>query len=82
MGHHINAAGQFQSDRHPNLGPDKVVLSFKDPQALMALAVLARGYERKDPDFARDIRTRLDTIKTACERLGDGPGSGGPGGWL
>ena len=41
MGHHIDAAGCFQSDKHPELPPDKVLISFEDPFARAALAALA-----------------------------------------
>lgn len=61
MGNHINAAGQFQSDKYPDLAPDKLVLSFKDPAARDALAVyaLATG----DSELSADIFLRIQTIK-------------------
>lgn len=73
MGHHINAAGEFQSDKYQDLKPDKIVVSFKHPEAWPALEALADGYEYKDPDLAADIRQRLRAIgstppKAARER--------------
>ncbi len=63
MGHHINDKGQFQSDKYPELAPDKIVLSFKDPRARPALTVLALGYGHKDTELSDDIRERLRTIR-------------------
>ena len=60
-GHHINRRDQFQSDKFPDLAPDKIVLSFKDPAARRALRVYAIHAE--DREFATDIQTRIDTIK-------------------
>ena len=62
MGHHINAAGESQSDKYPELKPDKIVVSFKHPEAWPALEALADGYEYKDPELAADIRQRLRAI--------------------
>ena len=62
MSNHINTAGQFQSDLHPNLAPDKIVLSFKDPVAIRALATLATDYQDVDADLSRDINLRLASI--------------------
>ena len=61
-GKHIDGAGRFQSDKYPDLAPDKIVLSFKDPLAHAALAVLAIHYKRADPDLAEDITKRLRTL--------------------
>ena len=60
MGHHIDAKGRFQSDKHPDLAPDKIVLSFKDVCARRAL----RGFalQTKDVELAANILTRLDSI--------------------
>jgi len=60
MGHHINDKGEFQSDKYPEIGPDKIVLSFKDPLARTALYQLAVSYERTDPELADDIWERLE----------------------
>lgn len=62
MGHHIDARGRFQSDRHPDLAPDKIVVSFKDIHAREALIRLATAYTVDDPELARDIFQRLVTI--------------------
>jgi hypothetical protein len=62
MGHHIDSQGRFQSDKYPDLPPDKIVLSFKDLDAYAALLTLADVYQHKDSEFAADIRTRLRTI--------------------
>lgn len=63
MGHHIDKNGQFQSDLHPGLPPDKIVVSFKHPETWAALAALAEGYQHRDPELADDIRERLRTCR-------------------
>ena len=63
MGHHIDKHGRFQSDKYPNLAPDKIVLSFKDRRARSALEVLAIAYSGEDPELCDDIRRRLAAIK-------------------
>jgi len=60
MGHHINKEGQFQSDLHPELPPNKITLSFKDPVARKALHVYAEY--TKDKELADDIKTVLSTF--------------------
>ena len=62
-GHHIDGEGRFQSDKHPNLAPDKVIVSFRHREAWPALAALAECYREHDPEFAADIRTRLQTLR-------------------
>lgn len=69
MGHHIDDQGRFQSDKYPDLPPDKVVVSFKDSHALPALMALARGYIQTDPEFAADILERL--VVMMCETTTD-----------
>ena len=64
MGHHIDDQGRFQSDRHPDLAPDKIVLSFKDPRARHALMALATAYMVADPGLAEDISRRLLSIRS------------------
>lgn len=61
MGHHIDAAGRFQSDKYPELAPDKIVLSFKDPAAKMALWDFARW--TSDKELGDDIRRRLRSLE-------------------
>ena len=63
MGHHIDSEGRFQSDKYPNLPPDKIVLSFKDPAARRALEELAVAYECVDLDLAEDVQARLDSLE-------------------
>ncbi len=63
MGHHIDIEGRFQSDKYPDLPPDKIVLSFKDPAARMALAEYARF--TTDDELGADIDARLETIAAA-----------------
>ncbi len=53
MSHHINAKGQFQSDRHPDLPPNKIILSFRDPAARAAL--LNYAHRTPDRELADDI---------------------------
>jgi len=60
MGHHINGSGQFQSDKYPDLPPDKFILSFKDPVARDSLKVYAEN--TKDTELAEDILTRIHSI--------------------
>ena len=63
---HINDKDEFQSDRHPNLKPDKIVLSFNDPCAWSALAALAEAYRVFDPQLSRDIYARLLTMRAGA----------------
>jgi len=63
MGHHINKEGEFQSDKYPDLKPDKIVLSFKDRAARIALYKYAIIIVDKDRELAGDIMERLGTIK-------------------
>jgi len=60
MGHHINSDGQFQSDKYPELPPDKMVLSFKDKHARYCLLMYAKY--TSDKELAEDIRTRYNSI--------------------
>ena len=62
MGHHLNSAGEFQSDKHPGLPPDRIRLNFNAPLSQRALRVLAEDYADADPGLAADINTRLDTL--------------------
>ena len=67
MGHHIDNEGRFQSDKFPDLAPDKIVLSFKDTRARAALTVLAVSYKHTDRGLAEDIMARLESIESALE---------------
>jgi len=60
MPSHINEQNQFQSDLHPELPPDKIILSFKDPLAREALALYANG--TSDIQLGQDIMKRIGTI--------------------
>ena len=60
---HIDAQGQFQSDKYPDLPPDKIVLSFNDLKARIALRRLADDYRWKDNQLSKDIHARLDALK-------------------
>jgi len=80
MGHHIDDQGRFQSDKYPNLPPDKVLLSFQDPAARSALREYALYVTDHggDHDFADDIITRLsfwrdDDIEVIQKDLEDNP---------
>jgi len=68
MGHHINDLGQFQSDKHPDLKPDHIVLDFKDPAAKHALHVYAAS--STDEELNEDILTRLESLRQ--EHVSDG----------
>ena len=67
MGHHIDSEGRFQSDRHPDLAPDKIVVSFKDEKARHALMTLAAAYMAADPELAEDIMIRLRSIRSPID---------------
>ena len=69
MGHHIDSEGRFQSDKYPELAPDKIVLSFKDGAAQKALAVFALW--TRDDTLAEDIGKRLESINPTKSPLGE-----------
>lgn len=60
MRYHLNAFGQFQSDQYPDMLPDEIVLSFRDPAAIEALHAFADLTD--DDDLAVAIVKRLDAI--------------------
>jgi len=62
MGHHINNKGQFQSDKYPELPPNKIILSFNDPAAREALLHYSRL--TSDRELGKDI---LEVIKNIQE---------------
>ena len=67
MSHHINDKGQFQSDKYPDLAPNKIVLSFKDPAARIALHAYVAHTE--DQGLADDIFIALMNLaKEGCKR--------------
>ena len=51
---HINADGQFQSDKYPTCPPGKVPLSVKDPTAQDLLWQYAQRRRSVDAEFADD----------------------------
>ena len=63
MGHHINDLGQFQSDKHPDLKPDHIVLDFNDPSAKGPLALYASISD--DDELNEDILARLKSLSDA-----------------
>lgn len=58
-GHHINPAGEFQSDKHPDLPPDRLRVNISRPENWPALLLLADAYQEKDAEFADDLRGRI-----------------------
>ena len=60
MGHHIDSQDRFQSDKNPELPPDKIILSFKDPAAKKALEIFASVTD--DKELANDILYRLRSL--------------------
>lgn len=63
MGYHIDNEGRFQSDEYPDLGPDKIVVSFKHPEAWPVLRMLALVYEQRDPELSEDILERVKAVE-------------------
>lgn len=59
MGDHINADGQFQSDKYPTCPPGKVPLSVEDKTAQDLLWRYAQRRRAVDPGFAADLETAL-----------------------
>ena len=60
MCHHLNTFGQFQSNQYPDMLPDEIVLSCRDPAAMEALHAFADLTD--DDDLAVAIVKRLDAI--------------------
>lgn len=56
---HINADGQFQSDKYPTCPPGKVPLSVKDKTAQDLLWTYAQRRRAVDAEFADDLETCL-----------------------
>lgn len=56
MGHHIDKEGRFQSNKYPDLAPDKIIFSFKDDAARMGLLEFATWTE--DKELGEDILRR------------------------
>ena len=53
MGHHINENGDFQSDKYPDLPPNKIILSFNDPAARAVLEIYCALIQ--DRELAEDV---------------------------
>jgi hypothetical protein len=62
MGHHIDDQGRFQSDRHPDLPPDRIRLNLANPRSVGALRQLAKDYAAHDPELASDLNARLTAL--------------------
>lgn len=69
MGHHIDSEGRFRSDKYPDLPPDKIILSFKDPKARIALIVYAAATE--DYELGEDIEQRILAIEPKSKVFDD-----------
>lgn len=78
-GHHINAAGEFQSDKHPDLPPDRVRLNILRPENWPALLLIADAYQEKDAEFADDLRGRIEALKAETDHSEHGRGIAGVG---
>lgn len=61
MGHHINDKGEFQSDKYPDIGPNKIVFSFRDPDARPLLFDYAKSIA--DRELGDDMLTGLKNVK-------------------
>ncbi len=59
MGHHIDPDGRFQSDKYPELKPDQILVSFRNPSSWRSLWILAEDYQDVDAGLSQDIRDRL-----------------------
>jgi len=62
MGEHINADGQFQSDKYPWCKSGFVPLKLTDPMAFSALWIYADQRKNVDPDFSNDLQQCLRKI--------------------
>ena len=63
MGHHINKNGFFQSDKHPELPENKIILDFKDPAAQGAL--LKYALTTQDMELSEDIQMAINNVRVA-----------------
>lgn len=59
MGSHINADGQFQSDKYPTCPPGKVPLSVNDKTAQSLLWEYAQRRRVVDAEFSDDLEAAL-----------------------
>lgn len=58
MGHHIDAQGNFQSDKYPWLEPNKILLSPCDPAVRRAMKALRLA---ASPNFPGKLLLSLET---------------------
>lgn len=58
----LNSQGEFQSDKHLDLPPDRIRLNLGNLNSYRALMQLADDYETVDVGLSRDIRKRLQTL--------------------
>jgi len=58
-GEHINADGEFQSDKYPWCKPGFVPLKLTDPMAKSVLWEYADRREAVDSEFAKDLKACL-----------------------
>lgn len=94
---HLNAEGEFQSDKYPTCPAGKVPLSVKDPTAQDLLWQYAQRRRAVDADFAADLKTALkakgyvppgpqsettDAELAEAVRLADGTSDGVETAWL
>ena len=65
MGHHINSDGQFQSDKHPDLPPNKIALDFRDAFARGPLLFYAQVTPDRELglDIIMALENTIDQIK-------------------
>lgn len=63
MGHHLNKKGFFQSDKHPELPENKIMLDFRDEYAQEAL----RHYAMRthDKELSDDIQMAIVNVRIA-----------------
>ncbi len=66
MRHHINKKGFFQSDKHPELPENKIVLDFRDVFARPVLKEYAETCE--DAELAEDIIEGLFNTQDIVKR--------------
>lgn len=58
-GQHIDEQGRFQSDKYPELAPDKVVINLKHPEAWPGLLLIAQAYADRYLEFGEDLKARV-----------------------
>lgn len=63
MGHHLNKKGFFQSDKHPELPENKIILDFKDINAQIALSHYAMF--SPDKELSKDIQQAIINVREA-----------------